>query len=226
MQNIKHAIISAAGLGSRLGLDIPKCLVGINGTSLIERQLSLLNEIEDVRVVIGFKETEVINHVVKIRRDVVFVRNPDYASTSNSHSLYLATKDLKDPFLTIDGDLIIEPNSFKSFVRACDKDTIIGVSRTASEDAVFVLTNNKGFITGFSRKIKTPFEWTGLAYLNGVQIDKTKNYQFESFEKLLPLRKMVIDCNEIDTPGDLEKVIQSYENISSDEYFINKIEIS
>lgn len=82
MPTPKHAVISAAGLGSRLELNMPKCLVEIGGRKVIDYQLDLLREIEDLRIVVGFMEEAVISHVREIRNDVLFVRNPDYRTTS------------------------------------------------------------------------------------------------------------------------------------------------
>ena len=111
MSFIKHAIISAAGMGSRVGLNMPKCLIKFNGTSIIEHQLDLLKDIEDVRIVVGFMEESVVSHVKSIRNDVVFVRNPDYQNTSNTYSINLATSDLKSPYILMDGDLLINKKS-------------------------------------------------------------------------------------------------------------------
>ena len=38
MSIIKHAIISAAGMGTRLGLNLPKCLLQFSGVSIIKHQ--------------------------------------------------------------------------------------------------------------------------------------------------------------------------------------------
>ncbi|UNM06417.1 MAG: NTP transferase domain-containing protein [Holosporaceae bacterium] len=76
MQPIKHAVILAAGLGSRLGLDLPKCLVEVHGKKLIEYQLNLLSEIPNVYIVVGFKEKKSWRWQKKVRPDVIFVRNP------------------------------------------------------------------------------------------------------------------------------------------------------
>src|SRR5690554_1814391 len=120
MQTIDYAIISAAGMGTRLGLNKPKCLVEINGKLVIDHLLELLTDVEQVRIVVGFMEASVISHVQKIRKDVIFVRNPEYKTTSNSHSLWLASHDIKSSFIAIDGDMIIEPLSFKSFIDKCN----------------------------------------------------------------------------------------------------------
>ena len=52
----KTVIISCAGMGTRLGLNIPKCLVEINGKTLLEIQLQQLEDVEDVRIVVGYKK--------------------------------------------------------------------------------------------------------------------------------------------------------------------------
>ena len=50
----KTVIISCAGMGKRLGLDTSKCLVDVAGESLIMRNLRMLDDVDDVRVVVGF----------------------------------------------------------------------------------------------------------------------------------------------------------------------------
>src|SRR5690554_2474011 len=86
---VKNVVICAAGLGSRLGLDTPKCLVKLGKHRLIYYLLETLKAVENISIVVGFKEEEVIEYVKSIREDVVFVRNPDYSTTTNSYSLHL-----------------------------------------------------------------------------------------------------------------------------------------
>ena len=214
MQYIKHAIISVAGLGSRLGLNIPKCLVEVGGKKLIEYQLELLKDIPDVRLVVGFEEEKVMNFVRAIRSDVTFVRNPDYAKTSNSYSVYLATKDLKDPHIIIDGDLIIGQKSFKEFLVRCEEvKDLVGVTRSKSEDAVFVEIDDEFMIEQFHRKPKTRYEWCGIAYLHNIKINDNQDYVYKELEKHLPLKAVNIDCYEIDTPNDLEEAIANVDKL-------------
>jgi len=206
-------VISAAGLGSRLGIDMPKCMIEICGKRLIEHQLDLLKGIPDVRIVVGFKEKEVIQFVRDIREDVLFVRNPRYASTSNSFSINLATRELKEPFMIMDGDLIVDPVSLNEFLRSCRTgEDLIGVSKAKTEDAVFVHTDGN-MIKEFSFEKKAGLEWCGIAFFSNIRIPSDGGYVFKEIEKKLPVRYKEINCYEIDTPEDLAQAVKYAEQI-------------
>lgn len=215
MQHIKHAVISCAGLGSRLGLDMPKCMVELNGRTLVSYLLELCSDIEDVRVIVGFKERLVMNHVRSIRPDVTFVRNPDYASTSNSYSVYLATRDLKNPYVMIDGDMIIKPADFNNFLGVCaqsEKD-IVGVAKSKTEEAVFVTLNERCEVTAFHRSPRAEHEWCGIAFFKSIQVVSEEGYVYKHFIDRLPLETFEFECYEIDTPEDLNLVSSHAHNL-------------
>lgn len=206
--SIKNVVICAAGFGSRLGLNMPKCLVPFGQHKLIYYILELVKDIPNVRVVVGYKDKEVIDYVKSIRKDVVFIRNKDYATTSNSQSLHLGSKDLTEPFFSIDGDLIIDPNSFKSFAKFCEQnkdEDILGVTLAKTDDAVFTLVDNNQYITKFSRERIDNYEWSGLAYFSQIKISDSPNYVFEQVTEYLPILSTQVICWEIDTPNDLTK---------------------
>lgn len=206
--NVKTVVICAAGLGSRLGLDMPKCLVPIGKHRLIYYLLDLLKDVENIRMVVGFKEDEVVDYVKNIREDVVFVRNPNYSTTTNSYSLYLGTRDLKEPYMTIDGDMILDPDSFKNLVEKCvpGKD-LIAVTRAKTEDAVFVKLDDKNQTVEFSRERISDYEWSGVGYFSNIKIEKDGNYIYQIVEKYLPVESTEITCWEIDTPQDLNQTL-------------------
>ena len=54
MKNNVSIVISCAGMGTRLGLGCTKALVEIEGKTLIERQLEILKDYDDIRVVVGY----------------------------------------------------------------------------------------------------------------------------------------------------------------------------
>ena len=210
MPTVELAVIAAAGLGSRLGAEVPKCLVRIDGVSIIERQLALLEEVPEIRVVVGYREEAVIDLVSTIRPDTIFVRNPRFASTNTIHSLRLATQRRDGWFLALDGDLLIERHSFDRFLRACDdNEAVLGVGPSGTDDGVYVQTcgdlNDELLVTGFSRNSSTALEWSGLAHLHSDHIATGDRFVFQSLEPHLPMAAAVIDAAEVDTPRDLRR---------------------
>lgn len=219
MQHIKHAIISMAGLGSRLGFNMTKGLVKVGEKRIIDYQLELLEEINDVRIVIGFQEEKVMEHVRKIRDDVTFVRNPDFKTTSTTHSIHLASKDLKDPYIIMDGDIIINKKDFKNFLNNCNNKSIICITPSKTEEAVFVSINkNSNTIESFQRSPQSKYEWTGIAYLNNIWLDKNQKYVYKDLENYYPLNYFILDCYEIDTESDLEIAINNLHSLRFEKY--------
>ncbi len=212
MSTVKNVVICAAGLGSRLELNMPKCLVEIGGRRLIEYQLDLLRDFENIHIVVGFMEEEVMKCVKRIRKDVVFVRNPDYRTTSNSHSLNLGARGFSEGYLTLDGDILIEEDEFKRFMaKANPRETLIGITESKTEDAVYVdFDPATGVIRDFRRSPKTAYEWTGIAVIAGIEIRPEVGYVFKNLERYLPLKAARVHCFEIDTPEDLNLALQHF----------------
>jgi choline kinase len=204
---IKNAVICAAGLGSRLGLDTPKCLVKLGDHPLIYYILKVLKDVPNVRIVVGFKEEEVMAYVRKIRKDVVFVRNPDYRTTSNAYSLYLGSHDLSEPFINIDGDNYLDEHNFRKFEESIvEGEELIGVTKSYTEEPVYTKLDENGMIVEFSREKIDNYEWTGVAYFANVKISKQGKYVYQELETRLPIRASIIECYEIDTQQDLDFV--------------------
>ena len=93
-----QAIILAAGMGKRLGeltRNNTKCMVKVNGTSLIDRiltQLSLL-DLSKVIIVIGYKGDLLRNYIGHKYKGlkIEYIENPVYDKTNNIYSLSLAS---------------------------------------------------------------------------------------------------------------------------------------
>ncbi|ARU57168.1 nucleotidyl transferase [Oleiphilus messinensis] len=93
MSNHK-AIILAAGRGSRMNeltLNRPKCLLEVNGISLLNRQISALKRagIEEIGVVTGYQ------HELLEQRGLVTFHNADWSSTNMVASLCCAQEWLE-----------------------------------------------------------------------------------------------------------------------------------
>lgn len=208
MQSVKHAIIAAAGMGSRLGKGIPKCLVEVMGRKIIEYQLELLKEIKDIRIVVGYKDIEVIDFVKRIREDIVFVRNEKYNQTTTLQSLYYGIEGIKEATLVMDGDMIFSPESFKNFIKFCKDDIpTIGVAQDLTEDPVYVdiIEDDESLLaSGFMISPASKYEWANIAVLSPDIIENRNIPVYEQLKKSLPLRAAIVERLEIDTLGDLK----------------------
>lgn len=111
-----QAVILAAGMGKRLKeltRDNTKCMVKVNGVSLIERMLTQLDRhaLRRIVIVVGYKSRELIDFIgtLNVRTPIVYVHNPVYDKTNNIYSLALAKQYLcEDDTLLLESDLIFE----------------------------------------------------------------------------------------------------------------------
>jgi len=110
---ITTALLLAAGTGSRLRpltLDAPKCLTEVGGESILGRLVDSLrlNGIRRLVVVTGYLDHCIRNFLQQNASDIEieYVFNPDYRTTNNIYSLWLAQQAIKDPFVLIESDLV------------------------------------------------------------------------------------------------------------------------
>ncbi len=199
----KSVVISCAGIGSRLGLGLTKALVQINGGSLISWQLKLFKNVKDLRLVIGFQGSEIIEEVRKYRDDVVFCYNHRYFETKTGASFYLGARHANNEILEWDGDLLVHPDDVKMLL-ATPGEYICYGDKT-SEETVFVRTNDQGEVMSFSRE-SGDFEWTGPACMAKRHLTYNSNNVFNMFEPLCPMRGIKVRAYDIDTYNDYIRV--------------------
>lgn len=111
-----QAIILAAGMGKRLKEltdDNTKCMVKVNGVTMVERMLHQLDVrgLSQIVIVIGYKGKELVDYIstLKIKTPIIYVDNEIYDKTNNIYSLYLARDYmLKEDTLLLESDLVFE----------------------------------------------------------------------------------------------------------------------
>lgn len=111
-----QGLILAAGMGKRLKdltQNNTKCMVKVNGVTIIERALHQLeqHELNRIVIVVGYEGQKLIDYIgtLNIKTPIVFIDNLIYDKTNNIYSLALA-KDylLEDDTLLLESDLIFE----------------------------------------------------------------------------------------------------------------------
>ena len=115
--SIRMGVLLAAGKGLRLHpltRNKPKCLVKVNGRSILERLITTLNAggIDRLVVVTGYRDTMIRDFLGHHRGGIAvsYVYNGLYGTTNNIYSLYLARNMIDAPFLLMESDIVFQPS--------------------------------------------------------------------------------------------------------------------
>jgi histidinol-phosphate/aromatic aminotransferase/cobyric acid decarboxylase-like protein/choline kinase len=128
-----QAIILAAGMGSRLGKytqNNTKCMLPINGRTLIERSLDALNAagITKCILVVGYQKENLMRFIGSRYKNI----NITYIANDNIYSLALAKEHLlRDDTLLLESDLIFEERLIQDML-ADPEPTLAAVARYES----------------------------------------------------------------------------------------------
>lgn len=203
-QDGMSVVISAAGVGSRLGLGQTKSLIKLAGTSLISLQLNYFSAVEDLRIVIGFQARDLIEEVLARRKNVIFVFNHDYFHTKTGTSLYLGARHANAMIIAWDGDLLVHPDDIQACLDA--RNEYVGISQKTSDDTVFVKLDEGAKVIAFSTE-NGDYEWSGPACLRRENIHFTSGHVYTLIEPLLPMAGRIIAARDIDTYEDYKRAI-------------------
>ena len=119
-----QAMILAAGMGKRLKEltnNNTKCMVEVNGETLIKRMLSQLDQLGLTKIimVVGYKAEPLLQYIstLSINTKIEYVENEIFNKTNNIYSLFLARHYLlEEDTLLLESDLIFESSILKKIV--------------------------------------------------------------------------------------------------------------
>ena len=111
-----QAIILAAGMGKRLKHlteNNTKCMVNVNGISIIERTLRILDRkaLNKIVIVVGYEGQKLVNYIesLNVATPITYIWNNDYEKTNNIYSLSLAKEHLcEDDTILLESDLVFD----------------------------------------------------------------------------------------------------------------------
>ncbi len=119
-----QAIILAAGMGRRLKeltQDNTKCMVKVNGVTLIDRMLHQIERqhLSRIVIVVGYEGQKLIDYIstLDIQTPITYINNPIFDKTNNIYSLALAKDWLcREDTLLFESDLIFEDTVLQELI--------------------------------------------------------------------------------------------------------------
>lgn len=199
-----QAIILAAGMGRRLGdltKDNTKCMVCVNGVSLIDRTLTQLSKLELSRVVIviGYKGENLKEYIGNEYKGlkIEYINNPVYDRTNNIYSLSLAKKELQeDDTLLVESDLIFDDALFPMIVNAPHPDLALVAKCESWMDGTMVRIDADCNIINFVPKEAFRYEDVDV-YYKTVNIYKfSREFSVNEYVPFLEAYSRVMGNNE------------------------------
>ena len=221
-----HAVILAAGVGTRLGRPFPKSLSVLpTGERILGRQIRLLREagIARITIVVGFKKALIMEEFP----DVYYCYNPIFYVTNTSKSLVWALRHMDDDVLWLNGDVVFEPGVLDEVLRAPAENLVCVDKKRCGEEEVKYAQNDTGYIRAISKKVAQPLgEALGInlvrknslpAFIRALDACKDTDYfergielMIEAGERVLPLDISAYRCVEVDFAADWELARQMF----------------
>jgi len=160
MSEIKKAIILAAGRGNRIRPrtdTIHKCLIPIQGTTIIHRLLKQLScyGISQVVIVTGHL-SDLLKQEIGSKYEgmaITYLLNKEYLTTNNIISLQIAKQYLNESILLFEADLIIDELILAELLASPHEDAmVVDQFRENMDGTVVSLNNNEKVIEMLLKK--------------------------------------------------------------------------
>ena len=183
-----QAVILAAGMGKRLKEltnDNTKCMIQVNGVTLIERMLHQLEQqhLSRIVIVVGYKGEKLIDYILtlNIQTLIVFINNPIYEKTNNIYSLSLAKDWLcKEDTILLESDLIFEDSILSNLISAPEESLALVDKYEAWMDGTCVKLSEDNQIISFINKDRFKYDEIG-SYYKTVNIYKFSKHFSETY---------------------------------------------
>jgi len=155
------AVILAAGMGTRLmplTKNVPKPLLEIKDTSLLERMMinCISSGVEEFIIVLGYKKERVIEKIDYLQDKypvkISTVENKEYSQTNTSCSVNLATRQLNDDVIIINGDNVVDERIISGLLKINETALVVDNYKQLNEES-FKLRIEDGVIMEIGKGI-------------------------------------------------------------------------
>lgn len=159
-----NAIILAAGVGRRLGgsvVEHPKCLLSLDGRTLLERMLDALDAVGvvDVTIVVGHL-AEQIEEAVAERPNVRTIFNPEFRKGAIL-SLWTAREHLAGDVLVMDADVLFPVEMLRHLIDSPSANCFLMDTDAANDGEAMMLMARGGRVLDITRGLRGDYDACG-----------------------------------------------------------------
>ena len=166
-----QAVILAAGMGKRLKeltKDRTKCMVEVNGVTLIDRMLHQIeaHKLSRIVIVVGYEGEKLIDYIetLDIKTPITYINNPIYDKTNNIYSLALAKDYLcSDDTLLFESDIIVE-------------DSVIDLLLNDKRETLALVDKYESWMDGTCVKLRDDDSIEAFVSRKGFKFNETNEY--------------------------------------------------
>ena len=172
-----HAVILAAGEGSRMGEytdDVPKAFMEIEGRTLYDYQREAVDRhVDAVTVVLGYRHENVLDRLRTAQAVVV----EGWDEYENAESLYRALEEIDDDVLVLNGDVVVTPDAVARVsrrFRELDGESAVGYLPAVQSEHTAVQLDDRGRVTDYG-EIRG-YRHAGMGVLDRAYIDEAADH--------------------------------------------------
>jgi len=195
------AIILAAGKNIRLRnvTNSPKFLLKIGNCCFLDRIVILCKQhaIHQIVIVVGYKAEEIERHIKEnpeIFSDihVKTIYNFDYAKKNNIFSFWLARKEMGEPFILFNSDVLFHKRILELLLKSnVYSALVVDDGKTLSQEEMKVIMDNKRLVIDISKNIDP-------LLASGEYIGVAKFFDRGVVNKVLSKCKLLLDLGKTD----------------------------
>jgi choline kinase len=159
-----RAILLAAGRGRRLGSDLPKCLLSLEGKTLLERHIRSLLEsgVSQLTIVVGYRKETIFAaaDALRLPLSIEFVDNPRYAHGSIV-SLSVASHRLADGGIWMDADVLYPTALMRRLVTSKHANCVLLDGRSEESGEEMMIGTRTGRALKIARRVGNEWDFVG-----------------------------------------------------------------
>ncbi|MEJ7730962.1 MAG: phosphocholine cytidylyltransferase family protein [Polyangiaceae bacterium] len=164
MSRVPRAVLLAAGRGRRLGSDSPKCLIDVEGKTLLARHLEHLAEcqVPALTIVVGFQREAIEGALARTRTpvDVELVDNPDFVRGSIV-SLHVAMDRLEQGGMWMDADVLYPAPLLRRLIGSAHDNCVLADGGSEESGEEMMIGTRGGRVLKIARRVGRGWDFAG-----------------------------------------------------------------